>query len=44
MVMRTFEALLLGFIALSQVVARDTDSRWIVLGNFYAAIKQDTVI
>jgi molybdate transport system substrate-binding protein len=34
----------LGFIALSQIVARTTGSRWIVPGNLYTAIKQDAVL
>jgi molybdate transport system substrate-binding protein len=34
----------LGFVALSQIVARDTGSRWIVPGNLYTPIKQDAVL
>jgi molybdate transport system substrate-binding protein len=34
----------LGFVALSQVIARDAGSRWIVPGTLYSAIKQDAVL
>lgn len=33
-----------GFVALSQVIANNGGSRWIVPGNFYAPIKQDAVL
>lgn len=33
-----------GFVALSQVVANNDGSRWIVPGNLYAPIKQDAVL
>jgi molybdate transport system substrate-binding protein len=34
----------LGFVALSQIIARDAGSRWIVPANLYTAIKQDAVL
>jgi molybdate transport system substrate-binding protein len=34
----------LGFVALSQVVARPGGSRWTVPANLYAAIRQDAVL
>jgi molybdate transport system substrate-binding protein len=34
----------LGFIALSQIVAHTTGSRWIVPGNLYTPIRQDAVL
>jgi molybdate transport system substrate-binding protein len=34
----------LGFVALSQIVARNAGSRWVVPANLYAPIKQDAVL
>ena len=34
----------LGFVALSQVVAKQGGSRWIVPANLYGAIRQDAVL
>jgi molybdate transport system substrate-binding protein len=34
----------LGFVALSQIVARTAGSRWVVPANLYAPIKQDAVL
>jgi molybdate transport system substrate-binding protein len=34
----------LGFVALSQVIARQGGSRWMVPGNLYATIRQDAVL
>ena len=34
----------LGFVALSQVILKPEDSRWIVAANLYTPIRQDAVL